>query len=245
VSEGLSGSPEDIRRKLEEAEQLFEQLEKVELPDGVKDHAGKKWRLKLEGLAIKGADSTYDEDEQAYDETRVMSYDAALELLSDFEDAIIFANVASPLATAGDAVLAEIENAQKVLEGAYKLLSEIISMFKKGFSWDEVLKVLWGALTRFVVVWTASTMKKSTQMNLALARAWILKARAKAFPQANKGRRLRRKRSRFRLEPDPAPKPKRTWFGKRKKVKGKMVIPKAKEPRGPKPRVPRDEKPKA
>jgi len=246
MSEELVGSPDEILKKLEKAEELFDELEKIEVPDGVKDHAAEKWTLKLEGLAIKGSESTYDEEEQAYDGTRVMSYDAALELLAELEDAIVFANVSSPLAVAGDAVLAEIENGQKILEGAYKFLSEIIAMFKKGFSWDEVLRVLWASLTRFLIVWTANTMKASTKMNLALVKTYIVKARAKAFPQADATRHLRRKRSRFRLEAQtvPVPKPKRTWFGKKKKQKAEPIPEKLKEKRGPKPRVPRDDKPK-
>lgn len=201
MSEELVGTPDEILKKLEQAEQLFDELEKIELPDGVKDKAQQKWALKLESLAIKGSESTYDEEEQAYDETRVMSYSDALDLLGELEDAISWANVASPLALAGDAVLAEIENAAKILEGVYKFASEVLQLFRKGFSWSEVGRILWASLTRFLIVWTASTMKKNTQMNLAIGKAYILKARAKAFPQAPSGRRLRRKRSRFRLAP--------------------------------------------
>jgi hypothetical protein len=246
MSEELVGTPEEILEKLEKAEELFEKLEKIEMPDGVKDHAKEKWALKLEALAINRAESEYDEDEQAYDNTRVMSYDAALILLGELEDSIVWANVASPLGVAGDAILAEIENAQKILEGFYQLAKEIFTMLQKGFSWAEIWKILWGSLTRFIVVWTANTMKASTEMNLALVKTFIVKARAKAFPQADATRHLRRKRSRFRLEAQtvPTPKPKRTWYGKKKKQKAETVEPKPKEKRGPKPRVPRDDKPK-
>ena len=246
MSEDLVGSPEEILEKLNKAEELFEKLEKIEMPDGVKDHGKEKWALKLEALAINRADSQYDEDEQAYDGTRVMSYDAALTLLGEFEDSIVWANVASPLGVAGDAILAEIENAQKILEGFYELAKEIFTMLKKGFSWAEIMRILWGSLTRFLVVWTVSTMQASTKMNLALVQIYIVKARAKAFPQANATRHLRRKRSRFRLEAQvvPTPKPKRTWYGKKKKQKVEAVTEKPKEKRGPKPRVPRDDKPK-
>lgn len=247
MSEELVGTPDEILKKLEQAEKLFDELEKIELPDGVKDKAAQKWALKLESLAIKGSESTYDEEEQAYDETRVMSYSDALYLLGELEDAISWANVASPLALAGDAVLAEIENAAKILEGAYKFLSEVLTLFKKGFSWSEVGRILWASLTRFLIVWTASTMKKNTQMNLAIGKAYILKARAKAFPQPMKGRHLRRKRSRFRLDSAPIPKPpkvKRTWYGKKKKAKAEPIVEKPKSKPGRKPRVPREDVPK-
>lgn len=246
MSEELVGSPEEILQKLEKAEELFEQLEKIEMPDGVKDHAKEKWSLKLEALAINRAESEYDEDEQAYDGTRVMSYDAALELLGELEDAIVWSNVASPLGVAGDSILAEIENAQKILESIYNIGKEIVTMFKKGFSWAEIGRILWSSLTRFLIVWTASTMKQSTKMNLALVKTYIGKARAKAFPQADATRHLRRKRSRFRLEAQtvPTPKPKRSWYGKKKKQKAEPIPEKLKEKRGPKPRVPRDDKPK-
>jgi hypothetical protein len=68
-----------------------------------------------------------------------------LELLGDFEDALVFANVASPLALALDAVASEIENADKILEGVYNFASEIIKLFQKGFSWQQVLQILWAS----------------------------------------------------------------------------------------------------
>ena len=248
MSDELVGTPEEIKEKLNLAEKLFEELEKVELPDGVKDKAKAKWGIKLESLAIKGSETKYDDKEQAYDETRVMSYAAALELLGDYEDALVFANVASPLAIAIDAVAAEIENAEKILEGVYNFASEVLKLFKKGFSWSQVLTILWNSLTRFIVVWTVSTMKKNTEMNLALVKTYIVKARGKAFPQTQTGRRLRRKRSRFRLDPKTieTPKVKRSLFGRKKKAKAEKVVekPKPKAKRGRKPRVPREDVPK-
>jgi hypothetical protein len=246
MTEELSGTPDEILKKLEQAEELFDKLEKLEIPDGVKDKAKEKWAVKLESLAIKGSESSYDEKEQDYDATRVMRYNDALFLLGELEDAIVWVNTATPLALAGDAVLAQIENAEKILEGIYKFASEILKLFQKGFSWSQVATILWNSLTRFIIVWTVSTMKKNTEMNLSLVKTYIVKARAKAFPQAFAGRRLRRKRSRFRLEPKPIPIPKvkRTWYGKKKKAKAEPIVEKPKAKRGRKPRVPREDVPK-
>lgn len=247
MTDELVGTPDEILKKLEAAEKLFDELAKLELPDGVKDKAQGKWALKLESLAIKGSESKYDEEDEAYDKTRVMSYSDALYLLGELEDAIVWANTATPFALAADAVLAEIENAEKILEGIYKFASEVLKLFKKGFSWAEVMRILWASLTRFIIVWTASTMKKNTEMNLALVKTYIGKARAKAFPQPMKGRHLRRKRSRFRMEPKPiqTPKVKRTWYGKKKKPEAEPIVQKPKAKRGPKPRVPREDVPSA
>ena len=248
MTEELIGTPDEILKKLEQAEELFDKLEKLEIPDGVKDKAKEKWAVKLESLAIKGSESSYDEKEQDYDATRVMRYSDALFLLGELEDAIVWVNTATPFALAGDAVLAEIENAEKILEGVYKFASEILKLFKKGFSWSQVGTILWNSLTRFIIVWTANTMKKNTEMNFALVKTYIVKARAKAFPQAFAGRRLRRKRSRFRLAPKTIeiPKVKRSIFGRKKKAKAEKVVekPKPKLKRGRKPRVPREDVPK-
>ena len=43
MSEELVGTPDEILKKLEQAEKLFDELEKIELPDGVKDKAAQKW----------------------------------------------------------------------------------------------------------------------------------------------------------------------------------------------------------
>jgi hypothetical protein len=246
MTEELIGTPDEILKKLELAEELFDKLEKLEIPDGVKDKAKEKWAVKLESLAIKGSESSYDEKEQDYDATRVMRYSDALFLLGELEDSIVWVNTATPFALAGDAVLAEIENAEKILEGVYKFASEVLKLFKKGFSWSQVGTILWNSLTRFIIVWTVSTMKKNTEMNLSLVKTYIVKARAKAFPQAFAGRRLRRKRSRFRMEPKPIapPKVKRTWYGKKKKAEEEPIIQKPKLKRGRKPRVPREDVPK-
>jgi hypothetical protein len=248
MSEELIGTPDEILKKLEQAEDLFDKLEKLEIPDGVKDKAKEKWAVKLDALAIKGSESSYDEKEQDYDATRVMRYIDALYLLGELEDAIVWVNTATPFALAGDALLAELETADKILEGIYQFTSEVLKLFKKGFSWSQVLTILWNALTRFIIVWTVNTMKANTQMNLALVKTYIVKARAKAFPQSFTGRRLRKKRSRFRLDPKPieTPKVKRSIFGRKKKAKAEKVVekPKPKAKRGRKPRVPREDVPK-
>jgi len=184
----MADSPEEIEKRLKEAEDFLERISEFDLPPKADAAARKKWEASLDARVNLGLSLIYQDDARARDRQRAITATRALAILRNAETELVMSQIAGPLVTAVETF------------GNFYGLGIVKGSVQVLRNWEEIWdsKTFWFTLLmKLVVITSVNKIKGNLLAAQKIRDKWTEKARKSALPQRNDlTRHVRVKRSR-------------------------------------------------
>jgi len=183
----MSESPQDIEKRLEEADKFLEILSEAEFPARASRSVQARWLKKLDEKADIGASMLYGEDEREAHAQRAISAERAIAILRRYETELVKTQIEGPVWT----IAKTVGNFYGVgiVRGVLNIISHWREIWESKDFWFEMMK-------RLIVMTSIATIKKNLKAAAAVRDDFVGVAKAAAWPQRGGTRHVRRKRSR-------------------------------------------------